>query len=312
MTNNFSKTPATSNTVISDLNELLVGFILNKEIWFSSEAKVQHDLRLKQVTAEQYADTLGKASVMADEFLVWAKKHKYSNMIKKVWWTARPGSMTMVYGQEVNQKKNPTDILVQFSSGPDNGFLGLSAKSTQGKGDIGFKNPGLGTIEKSLKISLVDIVYKQETFIVKSLKLSPIDSQRKQEIRKKKGIQVVTQKLGGEVLLELRNTLYDKLNKLNQEQLLDHIKSNWLDSDTSLPKYVKVTGIGNKPPYAARVEDPLNNDKLDALVEGPIKLEKRGNTTVLVVAGGKNIMKMRWKWASEPLASSMKLSGDPA
>ena len=39
------------------------------------------------------------------------------------------------------KKKNPTDVLVEFTKG---GFLGLSAKSTSGKGDIGFKNPGVG------------------------------------------------------------------------------------------------------------------------------------------------------------------------
>ena len=69
--------------------------------------------------------------------------------VKNVYWTARPGfSFRNVVGVDVDQRKNPTDVLVEFNLG---GFLGLSAKSTSGKGDIGFKNPGVGTVDSDLK-----------------------------------------------------------------------------------------------------------------------------------------------------------------
>jgi hypothetical protein len=72
-----------------------------------------------------------------------------------------------------------------------------------------------------------------------------------------------------------------------------------------------VTGMGSKEPYTAKVENPLENDKLAAINSGKIQLVKTGNETILVSAGGKHIMKMRAKFESEKLASSFKFSGDP-
>ena len=39
--------------------------------------------------------------------------------------------------------------------------------------------------------------------------------------------------------------------------------------------------------------------------------EKVGNESIGVKAGNKKILKMRFKYESEKLASSMKMSGDP-
>jgi hypothetical protein len=83
-----------------------------------------------------------------------------------------------------------------------------------------------------------------------------------------------------------------------------------MDAGQIFPPYIKVTGFGNKPPYTAKVTDPLDNEKLDALSK-PIKFEKIGNDSVGVKAGNIRIMKMRIKFESEKLASSVKLSGDP-
>lgn len=308
----FSKTPTTANTVLSDLNELLVGYILNGEKWFDKEAEAQHKKRVSEVTSEQYADALGKAEVMAEEFINWAAKNKYSRQVKKVWWTARAGSLQDAVGYNVDQKKNPTDILVQFTKGPDSGFLGLSAKATKTKGDIGFKNPGLGTIDKSLKIDLKSILDKEMDSFAKKLKLSSSLSARKTEIRSKKNLQALADAQGQKVLEKLRDEFFKKLKKMSQKELQKYIINDWMDATDSLPKYVKVTGMGNKPPYSAKVEDPTKNEKLTALIKGPIKLDKNGISSVLVTAGNKKIMKMRFKWESQAMATSMKASGDPA
>jgi hypothetical protein len=77
------------------------------------------------------------------------------------------------------------------------------------------------------------------------------------------------------------------------------------------PPYIKVTGMGSKPPYTAAAMDPLNNEKLKALRSKEIVLSKIGNESIGVKAGNKQIMKMRFKFESEKLASSLKMSGDP-
>ena len=128
---------------------------------------------------------------MAKESIRWAKANGYSGNVSKVWWTARPGSMSEAVGAEVDQKKNPTDILVKFSAGPANGWLGLSAKATKGKGDIGFKNPGIGSMEQDLGIQLFSVIEKMENEAVDKLKLPASKSERKEYIRKHKNIQLL-------------------------------------------------------------------------------------------------------------------------
>jgi hypothetical protein len=146
----------TANTVLSDINEIYTGYVLAGDKWFDSSAKLQYDQRVKQAKPEEVADAEGKARAMAEYFIDWAKDNKYKGFVNKVWWTARPNSMTSAVGRFVDQKKNPTDILVKFNDGPADGFLGLSAKATQGSGDIGFKNPGVGTIDTNLTMSLAN------------------------------------------------------------------------------------------------------------------------------------------------------------
>jgi hypothetical protein len=306
----FSKIPTTHNTVLSDCNEVLTGYYINKQKWYSQEAENQHNLRASQMTGEQYADCAGKAIVMAQEFIKWAKQHGYSSTVKNVWWTARPGIISKITGYEVDQKKNPSDILVLFSSGPNNGFLGLSAKATKGSGDIGFKNPGLGTIEKALKINLRQIVDNDINLVIKTFKLSQNANQRKQEIRAKSNTKSATEEIGKNTLSKLRDVLYNKLTKLSQKELLKYIVSDWMDAEDKVPKYIKVTGHGTTK-YHATVTDTTKNEKLEALTKGPIKLQKVGNATVMISSNGKKIMNMRFKWESQALASALKASGDP-
>ena len=300
-----------ANTILADINEIWTGYVLNKG-WFDSLAKVQFDQRVKQSTPEAVEDAKGKAEAMAEEFLRWAKTKSYSGVIKNVYWTARPGSMSSAVGVEVNQKKNPTDILVQFTFGPANGFLGLSAKATKGSGDIGFKNPGIGTVDTSLGLGLVALNKKLEDEIVKELKLPEQKAVRKSYIRQRPAIKRITEQKGSEIMSKLRDALLAKLTTMQTKALRDYIISDWMDAEELYPPYIKVTGKGSKPPYTADTTDPLNNTKLSKLIKATsITLTKEGNESIGVAVNGSHIMKIRFKYESEKVASSMKLSGDP-
>jgi len=301
----------TQNTILSDINEIQAGYFLAENKWYDEEAKRQFNARAKQATPEQVADAIGKAEVMAQEFLKWAKANGYSGKVKNVWWTARPGSMSSAVGEQVDQKKNPTDILVKFTSGPHNGFLGLSAKATKTKGDIGFKNPGVGTVDKSLKIDLAGIYKKQLEATIKDFKLPQSTSDRKSYIRQNPGIKAKTEAIGSALLSEMRDILLDRMLKIKQPDLMKYLIQDWMDAELLYPPYIKVTGQGNKAPYKAMVMDPTENEKLNALQKYKITLEKVGNESIGVKAGTKKIMKIRFKFESEKMASSMKLSGDP-
>lgn len=302
-----------SNTDLADVNEIYVAYILAGRKWFDAQAKTQFNRKSKQIGAIKTALQVERAEVMVQQFMAWAKKNKYSGKIKDVWWTARPGVLSAAVGREVDSRKNPTDILVRFTSGPANGFLGLSAKSTSGSGDIGFKNPGIGTVETALNIPLSTILTEAVDTVVRKFKLPENTKQRKDAIRKSPKVQEKTQQIGSQVLAKIRDAMMAKLKKLNNKQLRDYILTNWLDASNDLyPPYVKVTGMGTASgKITAKVDDPLKNEKLSAVMKDTIKLEKVGNESIGIMAGNKKIMKMRAKFESEKLASSVKFSGDP-
>lgn len=304
---------ATPNTVLADINEIWCGYCLNNKKWFDGDAKTQYNSRVAQATPDEVADAQGKAEVMADEFKVWAKKHGYRAPIKGVWWTARPGSMSAAVGESVDQRKNPTDILVKFNSGPKGtrGFLGLSAKATKGKTDIGFKNPGVGTVDTSLGLKFTDKYKSKLDETVSKLALPEKAAVRKKYIRENTGVKKLTEQIGVDMMKAFRNEMLTKLKRKTQPQLLDYLLNYWMDADILFPPYVKVTGMGNKSPYTAEVQDPLDNDKLVALRDNRITLESVGNESIGVKAGIKQILKMRFKFESEKMASSLKMSGDP-
>jgi hypothetical protein len=302
---------ATANTVLSDINEIQTGYFLAGEKWFDNTAKTQFNARVNQATANEVADAIGKAKVMANEFKKWAKANGYSGTVKQVWWTARPGSMASAVGRPVDQKKNPTDILVKFTSGPADGFLGLSAKATQGKGDIGFKNPGIGTVDRNLTMTLAEGYKNKLNDTIKTFSLPEQADKRKNYIRANPAIKIKTEEIGVKILAGMRDELFIRLSKFKQPELLKYLLTDWMDAEVLYPPYIKVTGQGNKEPYKAVAMDPTKNEKLDALSKYNITLHKVGNESIGVKAGEKQIMKIRFKFESEKMASSVKLSGDP-
>lgn len=304
---------ATPNTVLSDINELHCAFVLANRNWgkLGSDAKAQYNQRIAQALPEEVADAIGKAEAMVVEFIKWAKANKYNGNVANVWWTARPNSMSQAVGQPVDQTKNPTDVLVKFTSGPANGFLGLSAKATKTKGDIGFKNPGIGTVDKSLKMGLAAEYQNQLSQTIAMFSLPESAQARKQYIRANSGIKAQTEKIGIQILAAMRDELLVRLSKMSNEELIKYLLTDWMDAEVLYPPYVKVTGQGKKAPYQAVVMDPTDNPKMNAMMKYPLKLERVGNESIGVSAGDKKIMKMRFKFESEKMASSVKMSGDP-
>ena len=301
---------AAKNTDLADINEIHTAYVLNGNKYPDNASKAQYERKSKLLTHQQMVDQEGRAVAMADEFKKWASKHGYGTNISKVYWTARPGfSFKSVVGHDVDQRKNPSDVLVEFAGKK---FLGLSAKSTKGKGDIGFKNPGIGTVEKDLNLKLKQINEEKVEEFTEKFGLSKSAATRKQEIRKNPKIAEMADKEGTEVLNKLRDTMLKKVNGMNPKERKDYIIKSWIDaSEDVLPPYIKVTGRGNKEPYSATAEDPLDNPKLQAINTQPIKFEAVGNDSIGVMAGTKKILKMRFKYESQKLASTIKMSGDP-
>lgn len=300
------------STHLSDINELLLGYYLNDKKWFDAFARKHHDEKRNLVSFDDYDIKDGQANIMSIAVRRWAFENRYSKDINYVWWTARPGILSKVLGREIDWKKNPTDILTQFSKGPAEGFLGVSAKASLRNVEPGFKNLGLGTIEKNLNLDLKPLVIDVTNGVINIFELSKNATKRKHQIRGNPKVQKGTVEFGNQLLTKIRDKVIRKLESMTQRELREHIEHLWLDnSDEIFPPYVKVTGHGSKPPFSAIVDDPLNNSKKFALQNKRIMVEKSGDDSIGIVAGDTKILKMRAKFASEKMASSIKFSGDP-
>ena len=299
-----------NNTDAADVNEIMLGYYLLGGTWSnfngSNDAKSQLKEKSDKVGKEVADVQTKRAEMMAKEVIAWSRNNGYNGKVKQVWWTARPGVLAKAVGQDVNSRKNPTDVLIQFT---DNEFLGVSAKSTKTTGDIGFKNPGIGTVSKNLNIVLDKFATEAVNKLLKQYPdLSSSASTRKREIRADKNISKTAEELGTKVLNSIRDELYKKLRTMNDSDIKEYLLNDWLDAKNAVyPRYVKVTGMRN----AVKIEDPMANSKIAALSSYDVSVSKIGNDSVGIMAGTKRIMKMRAKFESQKLASSVKFSGDP-
>ena len=165
----------------------------------------------------------------------------------------------------------------------------------------------MGTVERNLNISLAQIPNKAvDTLLGEFPTLSKSSSVRKKEIRSDSKIKSRAEELGKVVLSDIADVLLKTVN--SKSDVLDYLLDDWLDAKNAVyPRYIKVTGMRQ----GAKIEDPLANSKISALASGDIRFIKVGNDSVGVLADGKKILKMRAKYESQKLASSMKFSGDP-
>ena len=309
----FVELEESANTIAADVNEILLGYLLAGEggtFVNGNEAEETLAARAANLSAQQYEDQKGRAEAMRDSITAWADANGFDGSVQKVWWTARPGVLQQAVGESTVSKGNPTDILIQFG---DESFLGVSAKSTKGKADIGFKNPGVGSIGKSLGIDLNGVVKAAAQKEMEALGVDHLAAkERKVFIRANPVLRSRADEMGRIILNMLRDFLLSHLLTLDDEEVREHLVQNWLDADGIYPYYIKATGHGSvNKGFGARVEDPIKSDKYKALMSEDITLTRVGNDSIGVLAGGKRIMKMRFKYESQKLASSLKMSGDP-
>lgn len=302
------------NTVGADINEIAFGYYAAGSSWDNfvnaEYAKEMLGERTSQASPEEIKDQQERAKAMLEATLEWAKQNGWEGTVTKVWWTARPGVLSQAVGKPVSAG-NPTDILLQFDNDE---FLGISAKSTKGKADIGFKNPGVGSIAKALNIDLISYVKQKTETTIRNLNL-PLNAKERKVFLRTQGNEALKSEvelIGRSILATLRESLYEHLTTLDDEEVRNHITTYWMDAGANYPYYIKVTGRGtSKSGYSATVSDPIKNEKYKALMSEKISVVKVGSDSIGILAGGKRIMKMRFKYESQKLASSLKMSGDP-
>jgi len=301
------------NTIPADVNEIMFAYFAAGEDWGlvgNDDIVASLQKRKEQLTAEQFDEQVGRASAMYETTATWASSNGWEGNITKVWWTARPGVLTQAVGGKVSPG-NPTDVLLEYE-GED--YLGISAKSTKGKGEIGFKNPGIGSIAAALGIDLNSVVKEITAQAVEDLKLPKTMKARKMFIRAigNEEIKAQAENIGLQVLTTLRQNTFQFLSGADEEVIRQHLVDYWLDAGSNYPYYIKVTGRGTPAKgYSASITDPTKNEKYKALMSEPISVIPVGTHSIGIKAGDQRVMKMRFKYESQKLASSLKMSGDP-
>lgn len=307
-----------SNTPGADINEIHLGFLLNGGNWTGgmTAAKSTYDTRISQVPQNEKIWRIGQTYAMRDAFLEKAASLGYYD-VKDVHWTARQGfdfkSINSNY--EAESKENPSDLLVIFDRSTNiDKNLGLSAKSIQSPtGQAPFKNKGMKEIQGELLdgTSLTDFIDEQTKIFLKTHpKLSKTASTRKSQIEKlSKTMQEDIKKYANTYVYPgLQDILIKGLQGVGDIDVKYYVLNNLYDT-IKLPRFIKVTGRGTNPPYNAIVSDPLSSADFKALISNdPISYEKIGETSVGIKIKGNKLFKIRFKYSSTALSSSMKLS----
>ena len=323
------------NTHGADVNEILFAYIAAGNTFgdgFVNGEEAEAILREKtsRVEEPEYEDQYQRAVHSFEQTMEWAVENGWDGNVARVWWTARPNVLAsasrLPLGDGTFQEAspgNPTDVLLQFD---DEKFLGVSLKSMKPpKGDIGFKNPGVGAIGRSLDINLIAALNQMDANALDQLGVPQMtQDKRKKWLRQQanSAIRTETEKVGKLMLGTLRDVLMAHMESMSVDEVRKHILSQWMDAGDLYPYYIKVTGRGTAAKgYNASAEDPSNNDQFRALVSADsFRLHKAGTGKdweatigVEAVTNGKpsRILKMRFKFESEKLASSLKMSGDP-
>lgn len=307
-----------SNTPGADINEIHLGFLLNGGNWTGgmSAAKQTYDTRISQVPQKEQEWRIGQTYAMADAFLKKAESLGYFG-VKDVHWTARQGFdfKAINSNYEAESKENPSDLLVIFERSTSiDSNLGLSAKSIQSPtGQAPFKNKGMKEIQEELLggDSLTTFIEEQtNAFLRTHPKLSKTASTRKNQIESlSKTMQEDVKKYANKYVYPgLQDILIKGLKKTGDIDVKYYVLNNLYDT-IKLPRFIKVTGRGTNPPYNAVVSDPLSSSDFKALISNdPITYEKIGETSVGIKIRGNKLFKIRFKYSSTAMSSSMKLS----
>ena len=299
-----------ANTLGADVNEIHLAYLLNGNSYPDTVSQQQIERRSQSLTDEIVDWQKGRAEAMYNSFLTFLNRKGYGSPTA-AYWTARPGfSFSDIIGLDVNQRLNPTDVLVSLSGTPS--FYGISAKSTV-TGQAGFKNPGVGTIDKYLGSDLRGIARQYIDQIIQRYDLPTAANARKAYLNGNPGTKrSVMDNYGSPCLSAMRDSYIGIVNNLPNQRKIDFFATEWLNEDPNILRlpYVKLTGSGTGP-YSASLYDPLSSSKVRHLITGPIVLENVGVDAVGVRANQQKIFKMRFKFESTQLASSLKMSGDP-
>ena len=238
-------------------------------------------------------------------------------------WTAqlRGEGLAAATGIEgLSDKNNQSDIIVKGkdASGKDVQY-GVSlkvatSKSTKYPNDIPFFNGGLG--KEAARFGADDVVdnFKKETqAALKDLGITATGAANiKKEIRGSEETKKKADAAGKKIMANIRDKMVKSLEGKDVDQMRDLFSTmtGAPTGDGQKLQTLKLTGYANGP-RTTKIEDSLNGTVPMAIrTAEDFQFEPVGDTSFRVLADGVPVMKVRFKWESQALGSSMKISGE--
>lgn len=316
------------NTWLSDMNEIMTATILGGGTGPSDIGPILGDdaIDLWNTRVQQVIDAVGEeegadqaelqvvaGQAMADATLDWAARNGYGSIVSSHW-TARPGALQGILDATdggLATPGHPADVVAVFDG---NKVLGISLKTTKSAGDIGFKNPGWGSIATELGIDprLQNDLIRNELTMLDAETLPMSNVERKGYLRSDPALKRSADEGGRRVLEMLRDEVVSVLAAMSTNKLKDFVLETLVDaSKTMNPPYIKVTAM--KGGQKVKVTDPADDPMYSALMGGDITIRPvRQDSIIFFGDDGSALFQLRFKWASQMLASSVKMSVEPA
>jgi len=225
--------------------------------------------------------------------------------VKKFHWCGDNSGITNIAGEQHN--KNPSDILMEFEDGT---FYGISLKKTKKADRITLKNPGLGSIGTYLGFNYNNIHDAFLDRVINTFALSTNQSERKTQIRSSTTLRKIVEKQGDALLHLIINSELYGIGSLYQKkphnENVAHILEDWFSISANDIPYVGI--IKKDDEYT--VED-YRGDKRIKMLRNCNQINWICNKKSIVInVDGLDIMRMRIKFESQKLASSIKFSGE--
>lgn len=293
------------NTHRADINELLTGFFLLKSQWdqFKDSEYIQSVFKAKKklFSRPELKEYQAQAQTSAQAILDWTNDHRdyRDNKVNSVSWIGSSLS---------NKNPTPSDLILNFGSKD----LGVSLKThLSNTKTMCVKNAGLGSFSRELEFPFLQTTYDEKlaTFI-KLFNLPVQPKKRKIQIRalENKG---KIQEYGDMALRSLRDMTIDFYLQLGEKQLRKHLAQYWFATyNPSVKPYficACTTRVGQQK-YKTNILDPLNKDRYKILpTRTKLDILPFGQDTLGITSNGLNILKLRFKFTSEKMASSVKI-----
>lgn len=249
-----------SNTFISNFNKLHLAYLLSDKNWgkLSSEARSLYNDQLIRASKTEIDIGLGQSNRMHIELLKWAHRNGYSGSIKGVWLIYGKGDVERIVGMQICSNQDPFEVLVQFNSGPANGYIGICFNYFVGKKKaLSLKCPTLEDIDKS----------SAKTTLVKDCKALVLKQKKDKKIN---------------VLKELKDELYFKLASMKPDNLLCHMLDHWIDADIVYPPFVRIIAKNYQEPFIAEVYHFVSDKKAECISNYGIQLKNLKNCIEVV------------------------------